>query len=201
MGNLSQTFAAHRTPILVGGAGLVSAAGLYAHHKNAAAGAAASTATTTGAAAASPISGGASVASTDPYSGGVDTTGTDVYNALQPQLAQQQTLLSQLLDALKSNVPALPIPAKPKPAPVPVNHTGPIVSPVHPIRKPLPKSAPKGPTKKTPTRHVYTVVKGDNLSKIAARYHTTWSHLYALNKTVIGRNPNYILPGQRLVIP
>ncbi|MFF3379526.1 transglycosylase family protein [Streptomyces sp. NPDC002680] len=46
----------------------------------------------------------------------------------------------------------------------------------------------------------YTVRAGDTLSGIAARYTTTWQHLYAANKAVIGGNPDLIVPGQRLDI-
>ncbi|MGW3648349.1 LysM peptidoglycan-binding domain-containing protein [Streptomyces sp. NPDC000878] len=46
----------------------------------------------------------------------------------------------------------------------------------------------------------YTVRAGDTLSGIAARYTTTWQHLYAANKAVIGDSPDLIVPGQRLDI-
>ena len=49
-------------------------------------------------------------------------------------------------------------------------------------------------------RRTYVVRKGDNLSKIAARYGTTWQRIYGANRTQI-KNPNLIYPGQRLVIP
>ncbi|MFF4566724.1 transglycosylase family protein [Streptomyces sp. NPDC001435] len=44
----------------------------------------------------------------------------------------------------------------------------------------------------------YTVRKGDTLSGIAARHGTTWQRLYAANKSVIGGDPDMIVPGQRL---
>lgn len=44
----------------------------------------------------------------------------------------------------------------------------------------------------------YTVVKGDTLSGIAARYGTTWQALQALNGLA---NPNLIKPGQVLKVP
>lgn len=47
----------------------------------------------------------------------------------------------------------------------------------------------------------YTVVKGDSLGKIAARYGITWQQLYEANKDVIGSNPDLIRPGQTYVIP
>ncbi|WP_327693909.1 LysM peptidoglycan-binding domain-containing protein [Streptomyces sp. NBC_00459] len=48
------------------------------------------------------------------------------------------------------------------------------------------------------SRGDYTVRAGDTLSGIAARYTTTWQHLYAANKAVIGDSPDLIVPGQRL---
>ena len=59
-----------------------------------------------------------------------------------------------------------------------------------------PKSAPVQASGWT-----YTVRRGDWLSKIAPRYHTTWPKLYAANKSVIGSDPDYILPGQVLRLP
>ncbi len=54
----------------------------------------------------------------------------------------------------------------------------------------------------------YTVVAGDNLSKIASRFKTTWQALYALNQEMIERDArshgvtehfeNFIYPGQKL---
>ena len=54
----------------------------------------------------------------------------------------------------------------------------------------------------------YTVVSGDNLSKIAAKFKTTWKKLYELNKEMIDRDAkahgvksnfqDYIYPGQVL---
>lgn len=54
----------------------------------------------------------------------------------------------------------------------------------------------------------YTVVPGDNLSKIAAKFKTTWKKLYEHNKDMIDRDAkahgvksnfqDYIYPGQVL---
>ncbi|MFF7072507.1 transglycosylase family protein [Streptomyces pseudovenezuelae] len=46
----------------------------------------------------------------------------------------------------------------------------------------------------------YTVRAGDTLSKVAARQGTTWQKLYAVNKDVIGADPDMIVPGQSLDI-
>ena len=49
----------------------------------------------------------------------------------------------------------------------------------------------------------YTVVKGDNLSKIAKKLtgsSANWLAIYKQNKGVIGDNPAAIYPGQQLVV-
>jgi nucleoid-associated protein YgaU len=51
---------------------------------------------------------------------------------------------------------------------------------------------------------IYTVVKGDNLSKIA-KHHlgsaNAWRKIYEANREVIGDDPDKIKPGQKLRIP
>lgn len=46
----------------------------------------------------------------------------------------------------------------------------------------------------------YVVKKGDTLSKIAEKYGVNWKVLYEKNKSIIGKNPDIIRPGQVLVI-
>ncbi|WP_460064043.1 LysM peptidoglycan-binding domain-containing protein [Streptomyces sp. YKOK-I1] len=53
-------------------------------------------------------------------------------------------------------------------------------------------------TSRGSSRGDYTVRTGDTLSTIAAAHNTTWQRLYAANRTVIGNDPDLILPGQRL---
>lgn len=65
-----------------------------------------------------------------------------------------------------------------------------------PARPPAPKPTPK----------TYTVVRGDSLWKIAAKPSiygkgAEWRRIYNANKGVVGKNPNLIYPGQKLVIP
>lgn len=73
---------------------------------------------------------------------------------------------------------------------------------------PTTKAAPSKPAK-TPDRSTghtgrgssrgdYTVRGGDTLSAIAARHGTTWQRIYAANKAAIGKDPDVIVPGQRL---
>lgn len=47
---------------------------------------------------------------------------------------------------------------------------------------------------------IYVVKKGDNLTKIARRFNTTWKKIYNDNKDIIGDDPNLIKVGQKLVI-
>ena len=47
---------------------------------------------------------------------------------------------------------------------------------------------------------IYIVKRGDNLTKIAKKYNTTWQNIYNKNKDTIGNNPNLIYPGQKLYI-
>lgn len=50
------------------------------------------------------------------------------------------------------------------------------------------------------SRGDYTVREGDTLSAIGARHGMTWQRVYAANKTVVGGDPDLIVPGQRLVL-
>jgi nucleoid-associated protein YgaU len=52
-----------------------------------------------------------------------------------------------------------------------------------------------------PTATAYVVKSGDTLNSIATAHHTTWQRLYALNRTVIGPNPDLIKVGERLTLP
>lgn len=61
-------------------------------------------------------------------------------------------------------------------------------------------SVPATPTTVPGKRESYTVTRGDSLSAIAAAEHVRggWQHLYAQNREVVGDDPDFILPGQRL---
>lgn len=54
--------------------------------------------------------------------------------------------------------------------------------------------------KNTNVEVIYIVKKGDNLTKIAARYNTTWQAIYKKNRELIGSNPNLIKVGWHLKI-
>lgn len=47
---------------------------------------------------------------------------------------------------------------------------------------------------------IYIVKSGDNLTKIANKFNTTWQKIYEQNIKVIGSHPNLISPGQELII-
>lgn len=65
------------------------------------------------------------------------------------------------------------------------------------------QSKPSRPSVKE-TPKTYTVKSGDSLWKIAQRVYgdgSKWRQIYEANKKVIGKNPNEIKPGMKLVIP
>ncbi|MFF4826857.1 transglycosylase family protein [Streptomyces sp. NPDC001312] len=64
-----------------------------------------------------------------------------------------------------------------------------------------PSTAPAreaGHTNRGASHGAYTVRAGDTLSGIAARHGTTWQWLHSVNRSVIGGDPDLIVPGQRL---
>lgn len=48
--------------------------------------------------------------------------------------------------------------------------------------------------------NTYTVVSGDNLSKIGEKYGITWQQIYEANQDIL-KDPDKIFPGQELKIP
>ncbi|MGA5508467.1 transglycosylase family protein [Streptomyces umbrinus] len=77
-------------------------------------------------------------------------------------------------------------------------------APTTPTTKAAPSKPAKTPDRSTghtgrgSSRGDYTVRSGDTLSAIAARHGTTWQRIYAANKAAIGKDPDVIVPGQRL---
>ncbi|MFF0430858.1 transglycosylase family protein [Streptomyces sp. NPDC004327] len=67
---------------------------------------------------------------------------------------------------------------------------------------PTQRSKPASPTTVPTVREMYTVEPGDSLSKIARDEHVRggWPRLYEANRTVVGGDPDLILPGQRLTL-
>ncbi len=64
------------------------------------------------------------------------------------------------------------------------------------------RQEPKQPEKKPSGARYHVVQNGENLSVIAAKYGLgSWDRLYVANRTVIGGDPNHIVPGTRLRIP
>ncbi|ORT56109.1 transglycosylase family protein [Streptomyces sp. CB03238] len=72
---------------------------------------------------------------------------------------------------------------------------------IAPRSKPAAK-APATPTTVPGQRESYTVARGDSLSGIAEaeKVRGGWQRLYADNRTVIGSDPDLIMPGQRLAL-
>jgi nucleoid-associated protein YgaU len=48
--------------------------------------------------------------------------------------------------------------------------------------------------------HTYTVVSGDNLTKIGQKYGVSWQQIYEANRDILN-DPDKIFPGQELKIP
>lgn len=48
--------------------------------------------------------------------------------------------------------------------------------------------------------HTYTVVSGDNLTKIGEKYGVSWQKIYEANQDIL-KDPDKIFPGQELKIP
>lgn len=139
--------------------------------------------------------------------GTLSTTGEDVYNALQPQISQTQSLMGQILDKLNGGTPTgtgntdPTTPPPLDPGPLPKRPRPPITGGTL-AYPPTVTHPPTGPNKRPGnTTRRYTVQRGDNLTKIAARYKTDWHKIYAANRSIIGSNPNLIKPGQVLAIP
>lgn len=98
--------------------------------------------------------------------------------------------------------PQIVIVVPPPPAPHPT--TTPSGGVTTPVKKPAPH-----PTVKSPAAAYYVVRSGDTLTSIAHRYHTTATHLYTLNRTLIENTArrhgkansghgHWIWPGERL---
>jgi len=84
--------------------------------------------------------------------------------------------------------------ATPTPSPTIRATQAPVVTPVPTaIEVATPEPTP------APTENIYVVVKGDNLSRIATRFHITLAALRAANPQIT--NPDVVQIGQQLVIP
>ncbi|ATL26670.1 transglycosylase family protein [Streptomyces formicae] len=81
---------------------------------------------------------------------------------------------------------AAPVPKAAKPAPKAVQRRA----------ERAPDRTDRGASRSAPGN--YTVRQGDTLSRIAARHGTSWQRVYAVNKAVIGGDPDTIVPGQRI---
>jgi nucleoid-associated protein YgaU len=191
LGDLSQTFDAHRGPILAAAAAGVVGVALWQRHKGA----------TAPAGDTANVSAGGQTAGMN-GAAAYDSSASDIYGLVQPQLESLGGQLTDLQNKL-NNVPvaAPPVPPKSLGQPkidwsknphlqVPVTPWAP------PARTPVPV-----PAKKAAADSWVTVNAGDSLSKIAARYPSpsvTWQSIYNANRATIGPNPDLIHPGLRL---
>ena len=120
------------------------------------------------------------------------------------------------------NNPA-PVPVTTPPGTTPTPPTTPVLHPgPGPVRGPFPVVGPSRPAppnpppsrgRPAPHYQVYRVQHGDNLSKIAAKYHTTWQALWSFNTgpdsprsaedkaTLIRRGKGLLYAGEEIYIP
>jgi LysM repeat protein len=79
----------------------------------------------------------------------------------------------------------------------------PVPPPGTPGSSTKPGTAPKthGAGDSHAATQTYTVKSGDTLSSIGQHFGVPWQRIYKANKGVIGSNPNFITPGERLKIP
>ena len=77
-------------------------------------------------------------------------------------------------------------------------------APVVPASTPVASAPPAAAAAMAPTtakQVTYTVKKGDNLTVIAAWFHQHgYQPIYDWNRTIIGQDPNLILPGQVFIV-
>ncbi|WP_316519973.1 transglycosylase family protein [Kitasatospora brasiliensis] len=72
-----------------------------------------------------------------------------------------------------------------------------------PAKSTAPSTAPSASTAVDNDDDTWTVRPNDNLADLAERLHIAggWPELYELNRAIIGKDPNFILPGQVLDLP
>jgi nucleoid-associated protein YgaU len=112
---------------------------------------------------------------------------------------------SGFIDRLYKSRPVVAAREEPRPAPAPV--AVPVKEkPAQPPVGATPRTAPAAPTSPPAQPELpreYTVVAGDTLSHLAARYYGDqfkWVKIYEANKATM-KNPNFIFVGQKLIIP
>lgn len=135
------------------------------------------------------------------YSGGAglpaDFSGE--ISTLQSEFGSLASEISQMQGS--TGTPGPPGPTGP-PGPPGINPGGPPVGLTPPPKgpppgKPPPKPGPK-PKPKPRTRSI-TIARGDTLSALARKYHTTVAELLKLNPQI--KNPNLIYAGSKLNVP
>jgi resuscitation-promoting factor RpfA len=88
--------------------------------------------------------------------------------------------------------------AAPPPERVPETNPQP-AQPAEPAQPTQPQQ-PSSPQTPEASGAVHTVQSGDTLSAIAAAHGTSWDRVYEANRSVVGEDPDFILPGQQLTI-
>lgn len=89
-----------------------------------------------------------------------------------------------------TGIDILKVPPTPMPTPVPATPVPPSIT--------VPTLTPASPTAQVNEVRYYTVQQGDDLSKIARKFNTTWPILARINHL---KNPNVIRPNQKIRLP
>lgn len=161
----------------------------------------------------SAAAGGAAAGSSGGTIIGYDSSGNPIYSGgaglpadfsgeistLQSEFGTLASEISQMQGS--TGTPGPPGPTGP-PGPPGINPGGPPVGLTPPPKGPPTnkKPPPKSPPKKTgPKTRTITIARGDTLSGLARKYHTTVAELLKLNPNI--KNPNLIYAGAKLNVP
>jgi LysM domain len=129
---------------------------------------------------------------------GYDDAGNPIYSGggagLPADFSGEISTLQSEFGSLASEIQAQQGTTGPAGPPGPTGPPGPAGKPPpKPAPKPVPKPKPKAKTK------TITIARGDTLSALARKYHTTVANLMKLNPSI--KNPNLIYAGNKLKVP
>lgn len=129
---------------------------------------------------------------------GYDDAGNPIYSGggagLPADFSGEISTLQSEFGSLASEIQAQQGTTGPTGPPGPKGPPGPTGKPA-----PVPKPGPKPKPKPKPKTKSVTIARGDTLSALAKKYHTTVANLMKLNPSI--KNPNLIYAGNKLNVP
>lgn len=157
----------------------------------------------------SAAAGGAAAGSSGGTIIGYDANGNPIYSGgagLPADFSGEISTLQSEFGNLASEIAAMqgttgkPPPTNPPGIPPGVNPGGPPQGLNPPPKGPPPGKPPPKPAPKPPPRtRTIIIMRGDTLSALARKYHTTVAELLKLNPSI--KNPNLIYAGNKLTVP